>query len=74
MRRLYHKNACGLCHLKQFYDMGVSSVKIVGRNDDINSIITDVRRVKHYICELENQKEYHVEKTLNCTNLYNCYY
>ena len=48
--------------------MGVSSVKIVGRNDDINSII------KHYICELENQKEYHVEKTLNCTNLYNCYY
>ena len=54
--------------------MGVSSVNIVGRNDDINSIITDVRRVKHYICELENQKEHHVEKTLNCTNLYNCYY
>lgn len=73
-RKKYHKKACGICYLKQFYDMGVSTVKIVGRNDKPSAIIDDVKRVKKYINSIENNEVFYVEKTLDCKEQYNCYY
>lgn len=73
-RKKYHKEACGICYLKQFYDMGVSTVKIVGRNDNVSAVIDDVKRVKDYIDIIKNNDEFYVKKTLDCKKQYNCYY
>ena len=73
-RTKYHREACGICCLKFFYEIGVSSVKIVGRNDEMNSVINDVKCVRKYMDMIEAGEEFIVEKTGKCFENYNCYY
>lgn len=73
-RKKYHKEACGICYLSQFYDMGISVVKIVGRNDETSSVVEDIKRVKKYIEFIENNDVFYAAKSLDCKEPYNCYY
>lgn len=43
------KKACGLCSIPKLCDIGIKSVKIVGRADNSVSIIDDIRNVKTII-------------------------
>ena len=46
--------ACGLCALYRFYKLGVSAYKIVGRSENPNGIITDVKIVKENLKIIES--------------------
>jgi len=67
----FHKKACGLCAVDKLMEIGISSVKIVGRADDPASVSQDIRRVR----DLINYPGHSKESVNNCC-LYqlNCYY
>lgn len=47
---MYHGfSACGLCALYRFLNMGIEAYKIVGRAEQINGIVEDIKLVKENI-------------------------
>ncbi len=67
----FHKKACGLCAVDELMEMGIASVKIVGRADDPASVIQDIRRVRALIDHPGHSKESIVDC---CLYRLNCYY
>lgn len=68
--KAFHKKACGLCAIQYFQDIGVGSVKIVGRADDKDSIENDVRIVRSII----DKRDVDDSRYVNCLYGMNCYY
>lgn len=81
--RLYTGIACGHCALYDLIDAGVSALKIVGRADRHEQILSDVRATRENIkiasaakCReeyIENMVKPDNAKT-NCVGGFNCYY
>ncbi len=46
---------CGVCGLFDLYDMGIGSVKIVGRGNPTERKLTDVTFVSNLICEMQQE-------------------
>lgn len=67
------KQACGLCAISELTKIGINSVKIVGRADNQEGIIEDVRNVKTVI-ENEGQILLESKSYKNCLYGLNCYY
>ena len=44
--RAFHQNACGLCAIWRFMQLGITSVKVVGRADDTGGLQRDVELVR----------------------------
>lgn len=60
-KTLFHKDACGLCALYRFKEMGVTSLKIVGRADNAVSVCDDILLTKANLELLEkcsSEEEY----------------
>lgn len=68
--KAFHKKACGLCAIQHFQDIGVGSVKIVGRADDKGGIENDVRMVRAII----DKQDVDDSRYENCLYGMNCYY
>lgn len=68
--KAFHKQACGLCSINRFKEMGIASVKIVGRADNGASIIRDIQTVSSFI----NGNPIGDIKFDNCLYGLNCYY
>jgi len=69
--KAFHKQACGLCAIDALIEMGISSVKIVGRADNPASVCEDIRRVRALIDNPGHSKESFGD---NCLYQLNCYY
>ncbi len=79
----FHHDACGMCALYQMKEMGVTSLKIVGRADVPGSVAEDIRITKENMAILEqcaSEKEY-LERMILPRNSYrqcklglSCYY
>lgn len=67
----FHKKACGLCAVDRLKQIGIHSVKIVGRADDLGSVCDDIRKVRMLIDNPGYSEEYFGE---NCLYQLNCYY
>ncbi len=65
------KKACGLCAVDKLMEIGISSVKIVGRADDPASVCQDIRRVRALINYPSHSKE---SVSSCCLYQLNCYY
>lgn len=79
----FHENACGLCGIYRFLQLGVSACKIVGRSEDYDAICQDIRYVSENIRiakECKNEQEYLQKmrfpenKDVICSNGFSCYY
>lgn len=46
--------ACGLCALYRFFHLGIGSYKIVGRSENADGIINDVKMIKENLKIIEN--------------------
>lgn len=68
--RLFHKKACGLCYVKKLQDIGVATVKVVGRADAEMEVLNDIRSIKKLI---ENDVDEPISYN-NCWYGLNCYY
>ncbi len=82
-KQAFHKSACGICAIKRFLDMGIHSVKIVGRADNPNQIIRDVKLIKKNIIIANKSKDnneylkkidFNESLLSNCLYKLNCYY
>lgn len=74
--KAFHKEACGLCSIAAFYNMGIKSLKIVGRADSPEMVSQDIIHVKRIISALEEGKS-SIESLVsydNCLYGLNCYY
>lgn len=74
----YYK-VCGLCHIREFRDIGINHLKIVGRNNSADKKIKDVMIIKKAIDNLNDMDFEKICKNLfkegfgfRCKN--NCYY
>lgn len=67
------KQACGLCSIAELMDIGIRSVKIVGRAENQISIIDDIKKVRKII---DNNGKLFPEFEMYNSCLYglNCYY
>lgn len=72
--KAYHKEACGLCALEVFNNIGINSLKVVGRADNPASIINDIKQIKRIINELNKGEELKISNYDNCLYNMNCYY
>lgn len=74
--KAFHKAACGICAIKRFHDMGIKSVKIVGRADAAEQVEKDIQMVKRTIEAIgQNGKgEMGDLPYENCLYNLNCYY
>lgn len=79
----FHENACGLCGIYRFLQLGVSACKIVGRSEDYQAICQDIRYVSENIRiakECKNEEEYRKRmrfpdnKAELCNSGLSCYY
>lgn len=79
----FHSEACAMCAIYRFAKMGVSSLKIVGRADDIEGIIRDISLTAeniHIAYESKNEVEYlkkmrfHDNVPQKCRLAFSCYY
>lgn len=79
----FHAEACGMCAIYRFMNMGVSSLKIVGRADDTDGILSDIRLTAENIriaSECRSEEEYlekmhfHDNAPRKCMFGYSCYY
>lgn len=60
-RTAYHINACGMCSLYKLNEIGISSLKIVGRADNCQAVCDDIRITRRNIAimkESSSEKEY----------------
>ena len=80
---MFHIYTCGQCAIWRFLQMGVSAVKIVGRMDDADDIIRDVRLTADNIriaIQCETEAEYLEqmclpgERETYCRKGMSCYY
>ena len=79
----FHNNACGLCGIYRFVQMGITAGKIVGRSDEWQDICRDVAAIRDNVeiargCKSEEE---YLEKMLlpedkarRCKLGLNCYY
>lgn len=79
----FHKSACGICSLYRLNKCGIKSVKIVGRADNVSSVIEDVKLIRNCISLAEkcsSEKEYQARINIpqsryeQCIGCLNCYY
>lgn len=57
----FHTDACGMCALYRLKEAGISSLKIVGRADNHNSVIKDIQLTKQNIsiaASCKSEEEY----------------
>ena len=75
--------ACGLCAIYRFYKLGVESYKIVGRSENPDGIIEDVKMVRDNlkIAETCSSEQEYLEKMIlpknsrvSCKMGLGCYY
>ena len=75
--------ACGLCALYQFYHLGINSYKIVGRSENADGIINDVKMIKENLKIIEScsSEQEFLEKMImpknsriSCKMGLSCYY
>jgi putative protease len=74
--KAFHKEACGLCSIAVFYNMGIKSLKVVGRADNPEMVKQDIIHVKRIIDAL-NERKSSIESLYdynNCLYGLNCYY
>ena len=69
--KAFHKRACGLCAVDNLLQMGISSVKIVGRADAPDVVAADIQQVRALIDGPGNSEMCAGE---NCLYNLNCYY
>ncbi len=69
--KAFHKEACGLCAVDELMEMGIASVKIVGRADFASSVSKDIRRVRTLIDHPGHSRESVAD---SCLYQLNCYY
>lgn len=53
----FHRETCGMCALYRLKDIGVGSLKIVGRSDRPDYIIDDIKLIKENIAIAQNAKD-----------------
>lgn len=80
---MFHTFACGLCSIYRFVKMGITAGKIVGRTDDWEGVLEDVRAINENVeiaKECSSNEEY-LEKMVfpndhrvQCKMGLNCYY
>lgn len=82
-RNEFHKSACGMCALYRLKYLGIHSLKIVGRADSPESVISDIRTTRKNLelIDICNNEEDYLEKMIfpyknysGCENGYSCYY
>lgn len=79
----FHAFACGQCAVYRFMEMGVSALKIVGRLDDMEEVLTDIQLTSANIqiaSQCSSEEEYLQYMQLPgdpvtyCNKGYSCYY
>lgn len=79
----FHNDACGMCALYRMKEMGIGSLKIVGRADNYESVCEDIRLTRRNIelaKEAGSEREYldHMEYPAHaqrkCMWGFSCYY
>lgn len=82
-RTEFMKRSCGLCALYRFLKIGISSVKVVGRADELRSLEEDVALVRENIAVAQNcgsEKEFldrmifPQDRFRRCRMGFSCYY
>ena len=82
-RMCFHRDACAMCALYRFKEIGITSLKIVGRADDYASVCKDIELtrknldiVERCMCEEEYLKamEYPSNFPQKCRMGFSCYY
>ncbi|MCH5260580.1 MAG: U32 family peptidase [Lachnospiraceae bacterium] len=68
---IFHHSACGLCEVDSFRNLGISSLKIVGRADRPDEVEKDIALLRHLI-DHEGMSRSLVRDT--CLYGMNCYY
>ncbi|MBQ9415092.1 MAG: U32 family peptidase [Clostridia bacterium] len=80
---LFHNEACAMCAVYRFAQLGISSLKIVGRADDTEGIIRDISLTAENIriaYESQSEDEYlrnmrfHDNVPQKCRLAFSCYY
>lgn len=69
--KAFHKRTCGLCVIDDLLNIGISSVKIVGRADRFDSVIADIKQVRTLI-DAPGHSRMSINE--NCLYQLNCYY
>lgn len=69
--RAFHASACGLCQVDAFREMGICSLKIVGRADNTDEVVQDIALLKRLI-DFEGSCLTQARDT--CLYGLNCYY
>ncbi len=69
--RAFHASACGLCQVDAFREMGICSLKIVGRADNTDEIVQDIALLKRLI---DCKGSCHMLVRETCLYGLNCYY
>lgn len=81
--REFHAFACGQCAVYRFMEMGVSALKIVGRLDDMEEVLTDIQLTSENIriaSQCGSEEEYFRymqmpgDPVSYCNRGYSCYY
>ena len=57
----FHSFACGQCAVYRFMDMGVNALKIVGRLDDMDEVLSDIRLTSENLriaSQCDSEEEY----------------
>ena len=79
----FHAFACGQCAVYRFMDMGVNALKIVGRLDDMEEVLTDIRLTAENLriasqCGSEEEylqyMQWPGDPSEYCRNGFSCYY
>ncbi len=82
-RMAFHLEACAMCALYRLNQIGITSLKIVGRADDFKGICRDIELTKHNIevMELSADEQEYLEKMVfpqdfpqKCRMGFYCYY
>ena len=79
----FHSFACGQCAVYRFMDMGVNALKIVGRLDDMEDVLSDIRLTSENLriasqCSSEEEYLHYMrwpgDPHNYCRNGFSCYY
>lgn len=73
--KYFHNEACAMCALYQVIEMGVSSLKIVGRADDADSVFRDIELTRHNIeiaTKCTSEKEFLSKMIFPDNSYYRC--
>lgn len=70
----FHKSACGVCSIKKFKNIGISSLKIVGRAEHYSELENDIKILKNIILLSKFNEQIQQLPYKNCLYGLNCYY